>query len=77
MARLITLLLVASALTLGCGGVPDPEEAGSRDASMGVEQASLRRKCPVGTFHCGKICCDASGDVSCVSGVCCVPPHCP
>ncbi len=76
MERLTTLLLVAAALTLGCGGL-DPEEAGSRDASMSVEEASLRHKCPVGTFRCGKICCDASGDVSCVNGVCCVPPHCP
>jgi len=36
-----------------------------------------RKKCPPGTFKCGKVCCDASGDLVCVNGTCCVPPHCP
>jgi WD40 repeat protein len=35
------------------------------------------KKCSAGTFQCGSVCCDASGDVACVKGVCCVPPHCP
>lgn len=35
------------------------------------------KKCPTGTFRCGHVCCDASGDLVCVNGTCCVPPHCP
>jgi len=43
------------------------------------DQSSMlfHKKCGAGTFQCGKVCCDASGDVACVNGVCCVPPHCP
>jgi hypothetical protein len=38
---------------------------------------SFHKKCAAGTFQCGRVCCDASGDLACVNGVCCVPPHCP
>jgi hypothetical protein len=70
--------LVATAMILGCGGV-DPQEArGSAGDLISVEERPLRHpKCPPGTFRCDKVCCDASGDVACVKGVCCVPPHCP
>jgi hypothetical protein len=79
MARRITLLLAAMAMSLGCGAGGNPREASSRArATTSVEDASAEhKKCPAGTFQCGTICCDASGDVSCVKGVCCVPPHCP
>ena len=79
MERWIKPLLVAVAMTLGCGGDPDPQDAASgANASMSVQKASVAHgKCPAGTFKCAKVCCYASGDVSCVSGVCCVPPHCP
>ena len=78
MQRWMKVLLVAAAMTLGCGGDLDPQDMGSgAEASMSVQKAPLAHgKCPGGTVKCGKVCCDAS-DGACVNGVCCFPPRCP
>jgi len=59
---------VAAMTLLGVGG---------GDAKGSEHEARRHKKCPPGTFQCGRMCCDASGDVACVNGTCCVPPHCP
>ena len=78
MQRRSMLWLVATAMILGCGGVEPQETRAGVEGPISVQERSLgHRKCPAGTFQCDRTCCDASGDVACVHGVCCVPPHCP
>jgi len=79
MQRWMKVLLVAAAMTLGCGGDLDPQDVGSgAEASMSVQKAPLAHgKCPGGTVKCGKVCCDVADGVACVNGGCCVPPRCP
>ena len=79
MERWIKVLLVAAAMTFGCGGELDPQDvASAAEASMSVQTAPLADgKCAAGSVKCGKVCCDVADGAACVNRRCCVPPRCP